>query len=44
MTSSNPLSVNYLPPRLREIAFEEEAVVCASPSPGGNEDIEYEEW
>lgn len=34
----------YVAPALRTIPLLEEHAVCASPIPGGNEDIGYEDW
>jgi hypothetical protein len=34
----------YLSPKVRNIRLSMENVICASPVPGGNEDIGYDEW
>ena len=34
----------YVPPKNRIVALEEDRVICGSPLPGGNEDIGYDDW
>lgn len=34
----------YIPPMVRIIPLSVEDALCGSPLPGGNEDIDYEDW
>ncbi len=34
----------YIPPFIRVVPLTIENAVCGSPSPGGNEDIGYDDW
>lgn len=37
-------TTTYIPPIVRIIPLTLENTLCGSPLPGGNEDIDYEDW
>ena len=44
MMNTESLRREYLSPSLRVVPLNVENAICDSPIPGGNEDIDYEDW